>query len=169
VGAASVVTRPMQPTGGGTSRPGSCPHALSRGNETRRVGGGTLTGICGFQPTESHDFPHPEARGGRQAVGRRSRRAPPLNTGTVPVATARSARESPDHRRDARVAVARSVHAPAAVRARKKSCPQPRPALSGSRETRLAGIRSHRQKGRPAWVGPMSRVWLRLLLVGRCW
>ena len=35
--------------------------------------GGLCRGFCGFQPTTTHDFPHPEARGRRQAVGRRSR------------------------------------------------------------------------------------------------
>jgi hypothetical protein len=60
---------------------------LTRAYAFRKVSeGGLCRGFCGFQPTTTHDFPHPEARGRRQAVGRRSCRTP-LVIGTVPRAT----------------------------------------------------------------------------------
>ena len=77
--------------------------------------GGLCRGLCGFQPTTTHDFPHPEARGRRQAVGRRSRRTPlvigrvPRATGAIRVGVAAITVTM------LRVAVFRAVHAPAAA------------------------------------------------------
>ena len=77
--------------------------------------GGLCRGFCGFQPTTTHESPHPEARGRRQAVGRRSRRTP-LVIGRVPRATdAIRVGAAAITVTMLRVAVVPAVHAPAAA------------------------------------------------------